>query len=244
MSAHKMYAPFGSGALIGCRDVFARGIPEYRGGGMVEVVTPRRVQWAGLPDREEAGTPNVVGAVAMAVAARTLMGADMDALVSHERALTDYTLERLRSIPGIAVYGRTAPHAYQDRVGVIPFNIDGVHHGLVAAILGYEAGIGVRSGCFCAQGYVGHLLGLANHEQSRRRRPNAAGHRPHRPGMVRLSFGAYNTTEDIDAAVEMLERIGRGDYRGRYEWSAVTGDYLPVGHDDAIRDHFSLETVA
>ena len=76
-SAHKMYAPFGTGAFVGRRDIFLEGVPEYQGGGTVEVVTPTEVRWAGLPDREEAGTPNVVGAVAMAAAARVLMAADM-----------------------------------------------------------------------------------------------------------------------------------------------------------------------
>ena len=78
LSAHKMYAPFGTGALVGCRDTFLQGAPEHQGGGTVEIVTPTDVHWAGLPDREEAGSPNVVGAVAMAVAAQTLMNAGMD----------------------------------------------------------------------------------------------------------------------------------------------------------------------
>ena len=88
-SAHKMYAPFGTGALVGRRDIFLEGVPEYQGGGTVEVVTPTEVRWAGLPDREEAGTPNVVGAVAMAAAARVLMAADMDALERHEACSDD-----------------------------------------------------------------------------------------------------------------------------------------------------------
>ena len=57
LSAHKMYAPFGTGALIGSRDVFLQGAPEYQGGGTVAIVTDDQVHWAGVPDREEAGSP-------------------------------------------------------------------------------------------------------------------------------------------------------------------------------------------
>jgi cysteine desulfurase / selenocysteine lyase len=239
LSAHKMYAPFGTGALVGSQDVFMQGVPEYRGGGTVDIVTPRRVEWADLPDREEAGTPNVVGAVAMAVAARTLVGAGMDAIASHETELTTYAVERLRAMPGVVVYGHHASQPGHDSVGVITFNLPDVHHAVVAAVLGYEAGIGARSGCFCAQSYVAHLLELTPAERSRWSRASAASPRSRRPGMVRLSFGAYNTTADVDAAVEMLERITRSDYRGRYEPSAQSGEYEPVGYDDAIRNHFS-----
>ena len=73
ISAHKMYAPFGTGALIGPKAIFLQGAPEYPGGGTVDVVTLDEVHWAGMPDRDEAGSPNVVGAVAMAAAARALM---------------------------------------------------------------------------------------------------------------------------------------------------------------------------
>jgi selenocysteine lyase/cysteine desulfurase len=228
LSAHKMYAPFGTGALIGSRDVFFQGAPEYPGGGTVEIVTPTDVRWAGLPDREEAGSPNVVGAVAMAAAALALMDGGMQDLEHHERALTTYTLDRLRAMSGVTIYGDDAG----DRVGVITFNLQGVHHALVAAILGYEGGIGVRNGCFCAQSYVAHLLGLTAEEQSRWQREHLAGDRTHRPGMVRISFGAHNTRDDVDAALEMLERIGRRDYKGRYYQVQETGDFRPAGYDD------------
>jgi selenocysteine lyase/cysteine desulfurase len=124
-------------------------VPEYRGGGTVEVVTTDEVHWAGLPDREEAGSPNVIGAVAMAAAAQVLMDTGMSAVESHERLLTSYLLRRLRSVPGIEIFGETDPDRLEDRVGVVSFNLPTQHHALVAAILGYEAGIGVRSGCFC-----------------------------------------------------------------------------------------------
>ena len=177
LSAHKMYAPFGTGALVGRRDIFLRGAPEYQGGGTVDIVTPSEVHWAGLPDREEAGSPNVIGAVAMAVAARTLMDTGMEDLERHEASLTQYALERLRSLPGVVIYGESDPARGGDRVGVIPFNVVSTHHALVAAILGSEAGIGVRSGCFCAQSYVARLLRLTQEEQAARRGEHLAGDR-------------------------------------------------------------------
>jgi cysteine desulfurase/selenocysteine lyase len=218
LSAHKLYAPFGTGALVGHRDIFEQGAPEYRGGGTVRTVTADDVSWADVPDREEAGSPNVIGAVALAAALQALQGS-MDAIAAHERALTSYALRRLRCLPGVTVYGETDPDRVDDRVGVIPFNVDGVPHGLVAAVLGFEEGIGVRNGCFCAQPYVAQLLGMGAAART--------GDGGERAGMVRLSFGAYNTAEDVDALVEALARICRGDYRGHYDRDD-DGSYLPA----------------
>jgi cysteine desulfurase/selenocysteine lyase len=234
LSAHKMYAPFGTGALVGRRDIFLRGAPEYQGGGTVEIVTPSEVHWAGLPDREEAGSPNVIGAVAMAVAAQTLMDAGMEHLERHEAALTQHALEGLRSLPGVVIYGESDPARCADRVGVIPFNVRSGHHALVAAILGCEAGIGVRNGCFCAQSYVARLLRLTQAEQSAWRDAHLAGDRSRMPGMVRASMGAYNTFEEIDALIAMIERITRDDYRGKYYRVAETGEYRATGAEDPI----------
>ncbi len=240
LSAHKMYAPFGTGALVGRREIFLRGAPEYQGGGTVEIVTPGEVHWAGLPDRDEAGSPNVIGAVAMAVAARTLMDAGMEDLERHEASLTQYALERLRSLPGVVIYGESDPARGGDRVGVIPFNVVSTHHALVAAILGSEAGIGVRSGCFCAQSYVARLLRMTQEEQAARRGEHLAGDRRRAPGMVRASLGAYNTFEEIDALIEMVGRITRHDYHGEYCQVPETGDYRAAGAEDQVLDVRSL----
>ena len=105
LSAHKMYAPFGTGALIGPKEIFLRSGPEYSGGGTVQVVTPDEIHWAGTPDREEAGSPNVVGAVAMAAAAKALMATGLDNVAAHETGLIAYALGRLSEIPGIKIYG-------------------------------------------------------------------------------------------------------------------------------------------
>lgn len=242
LSAHKMYAPFGAGALIGPREIFLQGAPEYQGGGTIELVTLGYVRWAGLPDREEAGSPNVVGAVAMAMVAQALMGYGMESVERHETALTAYALDRLRSLPEITIYGEAEPRRTQNRVGVISFNLGSAHHALVAAILGYEGGIGVRSGCFCAQPYVAGLLRDAETEAALWGRELMAGDKSGKPGMVRISFGAYNSFEDVDALVEMLRRITRNEYQGKYQPVRESDEYAPAGYRDSMADYFSLSS--
>lgn len=241
LSAHKMYAPFGTGALVGPKSVFLQGPPEYPGGGTVDIVTLDEVHWAGMPDRDEAGSPNVVGAVAMAAAAQTLMRIGMDKVAAHEEELIAYTLNRLSTVNGIQVYGETEPARAHERVGAIPFNLEGISHFLAAAILGYEGGIGVRSGCFCAHPYVVHLLQLSSEESARWRNQMLAGDKSEMPGMLRASFGCYNNKDDVDRLVEMLERITRGDFEGEYRLERATGEYYPVGYRDSFVEHFILE---
>lgn len=240
LSAHKMYAPFGTGALVGARDVFMQGAPEYPGGGTVDIVTLEEVNWAGLPDRDEAGSPNVVGAVAMAIAAQTLMEIGMDRIAAHEEELVAYTLERLGRIPGVRIYGQTDPARAYEKVGAIPFNLDGMSHFLLAAILGYEGGIGVRSGCFCAHPYVVHLLKLDDATASSWRDQMLRGDKSNMPGMVRASFGCYNDAEDVDRLLEMVERAALGDYQGDYRLDRRTGEYIPFGYQDPLEEHFLM----
>lgn len=241
LSAHKMYAPFGTGALVGPREVFLREAPEYRGGGTVDIVTLEDVHWAGAPDRDEAGSPNVVGAVAMAVAAQVLMDVGMEAIAAHEEHLIAYTLERLREVPGIRIYGETDPAHASEKVGVIPFNLTGFSHFLVAAILGYEGGIGVRSGCFCAHPYVVHLLHLDEVEAADWRDRMLHGDKSEMPGMVRLSFGCYNNEADVDRLIDMLQLIARGGYRGEYVLDRASGEYSPRNYEEPLADYFLLE---
>jgi selenocysteine lyase/cysteine desulfurase len=238
LSAHKMYAPFGTGALIGRKDTFERGEPEYRGGGTIEIVTRDSVEWAGPPDRDEAGSPNVVGAVALASAIQALNQIGMSRIAEHEAQLTAYALERLHPIAGLQLYGDVNPQTTDQRLGVIPFNLKGVPHALVAAILGYEWGIGVRHGCFCAHPYLLHLLGVSQAEADRVRADMLAHDRREMPGMVRASFGLYNTTEEVDVLVEALSRITRGEYAGRYEQDVRSGDYEAVSWTPKLEQYF------
>lgn len=240
ISAHKMYAPFGTGVLIGPRDVFLSGAPEYRGGGTVDIVTLDEVTWAGLPDRDEAGSPNVVGGVALAAALKALQEVGMTAIAEHEAELLDYAVERMEEVPGLEMYGRTERGNGPDKVGVIPFNIAGLSHFYIASALGYEAGIGVRSGCFCAHPYVVHLLDLPSEEAAGWRERVRAGDKSDMPGMVRVSFGCYNDREDVDRLVEALCRVARGEVVGSYRVDRATGEYLPEEYEEPLESYFQL----
>ena len=240
ISAHKMYAPFGTGALIGRRDTFERGEPDYRGGGTIDVVTTKEVEWAAPPDCDEAGSPNVVGAVALAASLNALGSIGMKTIAAHEAQLTAYALERLPKIKGLKLYGDINPGTAAKRLGVIPFNITGVPHGLVAAVLGTEWGIGVRSGCFCAHPYVTHLLDVPDVEFQKFRHDVSRGDRRTMPGFVRLSFGLYNTTDEIDRLVEALNHITAGQYRGKYKQEVKSGDFIAEGWEPQTANYFSL----
>lgn len=229
ISAHKLYAPFGTGALVGLRQTFEYGKPDLSGGGTVEIVTLDDVVWADPPEREEAGSPNTVGAIALAAAVYQLEDIGLEAVAAHEAELTAYALKRISEVPGILIYGDNDPMRAGERLGVVPFQIDGYSHFLVAAILGYEFGIGVRSGCFCAHPYILHLLGLTSEEAHRVRERMLAGDKSDMPGMVRISFGLYNTTEDIDSLVDALIDITQGKYHGDYVQVHSTGEYIPLG---------------
>ncbi|MCL4367631.1 MAG: aminotransferase class V-fold PLP-dependent enzyme [Actinobacteria bacterium] len=238
LSAHKLYAPFGSGALIGLRDVFERGEPDVRGGGTVEIVTLDDVVWSEPPDKEEAGSPNVVGAVAMAIAVKELGEIGMEAIAAHEARLTRRALEGLRRVNRIRLFGDPDPGRASDRLGVIPFQIDGLSHFLVAAILGYEFGIGVRSGCFCAHPYVLRLLGLDEETTAAERDRIMHGDRSSMPGMVRASFGLYNTEGEVDRFLEAIRLIAAGRFSDRYRQDRATGEFRPEGWSPNFEEYF------
>ena len=235
ISGHKMYAPYGTGALIGPRQEFLNSGPDYSGGGTGEGVTDEFVKWAGMPERDEAGSPNIMGAIAMAVAARTLMDKGLDTIAEHERVLTAYALEKLGDMPGVRVYGETDPEKAHEKVGVIPFNLEDTDHALVAAIAGYEAGVGVRNGCFCAHPYVVSILKLDESEITTWRDQFMKGDKSGMPGMLRMSFGCYSNTEDIDRLIEALNMIQNGDYSGDYYQIPKTGEYIPKNFTDDYR---------
>ena len=230
LSAHKMYAPFGTGALVGRRDWF-RGEPDHAGGGTIRAVTVDDVVWAELPDREEAGSPNVVGAVALAAAMAALRKLGLDCIAAHEAELARYAGARLANVPGVTLHGPVG--CAVPKVGVIPFTVDGLDHGLVAAVLGYEHGVGVRHGCFCAQPYIHHLLGLGRLDSGRWLDRARNGEQQGAPGMVRISLGAYNDIGDIDRAVRALEWLVDGDIQGIYR-VGCDGSFTPEGYVEPL----------
>ncbi len=230
-SGHKVYAPYGGGALIGPKDFFNSSPPDSRGGGTIEVVTLDEVYWAHAPERDEAGSPNVIGAVALATSLQRLTEIGMDALAAHEAELTGYAFRKLANIPGVRVFGSADPARVADRLGVIAFQMDGQPHARLAAILSFEAAIGVRNGCYCAHPYVLRLLGISDQEFITHRERALMHDRSELPGMVRMSFGCYNQRSDIDRLVEMLERIAAGEVIGDYRVEKRSGAYYPAGFD-------------
>jgi selenocysteine lyase/cysteine desulfurase len=206
IAAHKMYAPYGTGALIGPTSVFAEGTPDLVGGGTVDLVTVDDVRWAGPPSRDEAGSPNVVGAVAMAQAILSLQTIGMEALAQHEAELTAHALRRLREIDGLELYGLTSPHR-----------------------------------CFCAHPYILRLLKVSGHDALRHQQDIVNGTRVGLPGLVRVSFGCYNTTEEVDHLVETLTRIAAGDIRGDYEQDPASGAYWPRDFQPGYERYFALQ---
>ncbi|MFN2194934.1 MAG: aminotransferase class V-fold PLP-dependent enzyme, partial [Anaerolineales bacterium] len=216
ISGHKMYAPFGTGALVGRRDCFESGDPDMVGGGTVEIVTLDDVVWAGPPDRDEAGSPNTVGAVALGAAITKLEQVGMAAVAQHEAELTAYALEQLAEVPGIRIFGDRDPSRAAERLGVIPFLIEDISHFLVSAVLGHEYSIGVRSGCFCAHPYILKLLGLSDAEAVVVREEMLDGNKAEMPGLIRASFGLYNERDEIDAFIQALKEISQGRYQGTY----------------------------
>lgn len=197
-SAHKMYAPFGTGVLVGRRDTFATGAPEYTGGGTVQLVTARSIDWADTPERDEAGSPNVVGVVALGAAITALQRIGMEHIAAHEAELTEYALAQLHALPHITLYGPT-----KNRGAVMTFSVKNMHHTTVARRLNDTFGIATRSGCFCAHMYVFELLGVTAKRQQALRAN--IGNPAAMPGMVRASFGLYNTHKDIDALIAALK---------------------------------------
>jgi selenocysteine lyase/cysteine desulfurase len=229
ISGHKLYAPYGVGALIGRADRFATGEPLLVGGGSIRRVTPHDVTWADGAAREEAGTPNALGAVALAAACHALQTLRLDAIAAHERDLTAYALDHLARVPALWIYGDPDPATAETRLGVIPFCIEETDPHLVAAILSYEYGIAVRSGSFCAQPYVRRLLEVER-----------AGCEQGEAGLVRISFGLGTTIADIDTLVVALRAIAAGDYAGLYERHPTTGAYQPIGWAEPAEPLFQI----
>jgi selenocysteine lyase/cysteine desulfurase len=224
LSGHKLYAPLGAGALVGR---LREGEPLLHGGGAVRLVTLDEVIWDGAPERYEAGSPNVVGVVALAAACRALSQLGMATVAAHERALARRLWAALDRIPGLRAY-TLWPAGSVDRVGVATFNLAGYRHPLLAAVLSAEHAIAVRHGCFCAHPLITRLLGLPEPEIQRLRAAIRAGERPALPGAVRASLGLGATDADVDRLTGALADIAARGPRRRYEYVADHDEYRPA----------------
>jgi selenocysteine lyase/cysteine desulfurase len=227
LSGHKMYAPYGAGVLVAPRDFFS-GAPEVMGGGAISIVTWDDTVWADLPDREEAGSPNVIGAVAMGVAIETLLELGFNEMLAHEAALGRQLLQALSGISGVSVLGGAESPAGDHRLALASFVVDGLHHGLVAAALSHEWGIAVRHGCFCANPYVFHLLRMNKDAVNAVENEVTSGHRMALPGAVRASLAPYNTESEVERFIDAVTHIARGRMKADYE-QAADGTFAPAG---------------
>ena len=223
-SGHKMYAPFGAGALVAPRCLFAAGEPMLVGGGTVDVVGLDEVFWTDGPDREEAGSPNVVGVVALTAAVQELQRLGWAAIEAHEADLRARLDQQLADVPGLLRLGPVGG----DRLPVATFRLGQSHHALVAARLAQEHGIGVRSGCFCAHPLVTRLLRLVPEQVALHRDDVRAGDKSRLPGAVRASASLGSTPAAIDALGAALRTIAaspeqaaayRQDADGEFHWS-------------------------
>ncbi len=210
LSGHKMYAPGSRGALIGkLSSLSGRQCVTDVGGGMVEYVS---LDDFAIKDevtaREEAGTPNIPGTIAMGIVAEVMMKIGMDVLAEAEHEMTAALMKRLARIDNVTVYGETDLRKVP-RAGVVAFNVEGLHHGLVSAYLNDFHNIAVRNECFCAQPYVKELLHCDADDEAHHRSDIMCGDRRQLPGMVRASLGVYSTAADIEALGAALEAIDR-----------------------------------
>jgi selenocysteine lyase/cysteine desulfurase len=227
LSGHKMYAPYGAGALIGPSAVLDHAEPLLAGGGAVTYVTLDDVEWTQAPDRLEAGSPNVIGAAALGAAAYTLQQTGMEVIATRERRLHRYLVGQLGAMPRVRRLTLWDGDDV-DHVGVATFTVEGLHHALVAAILSAEYGIGVRHGCFCAHPYIAHLLGVSITQAHTIRDRLRRGEHRDIPGAVRASIGIGNDVGDIDRFVTALRTIVERGPQLQYREDPATGDYLPV----------------
>ena len=225
LSGHKLYAPFGAGALVAGAARLDAGPPLLRGGGAVKLVTLDDVVWEDVPERHEAGSPDVVGVVALAAACRRLRELGMETVAAHERALAARLWDGLDKVPGLRTVRLWSA---AERVGVATFELDGYPHPLLAAVLSAEHAIGVRHGCFCAHPLMAHLLGVPDVELGRLYAELRAGGNPPLPGAVRASVGLGTTADDIECLTGALNELAAAGPRWRYRYVREHDEYEPV----------------
>nr|WP_255670332.1 aminotransferase class V-fold PLP-dependent enzyme [Aeromicrobium wangtongii] len=219
-SGHKLYAPFGSGALVGRRDWLDVSEPHLAGGGAVRQVTTGSVEWTTAPARHEAGTPNLIGATALATAAAELSALPEDAWREHENRLHRRLAEGVAALPGIDVARVWSDSAAP--IGVVTFRLAGTDPALLAAFLAAEHGVSVRDGRFCAHPLLDRL-GWGE-------------------GAVRASIGVGTTEEDVDRLLAGLTAWVTGDRAGRYE--LVDGVWIVLDDPRPVPAGLGLDALA
>tara|TARA_Y100000590_G_scaffold63933_3_gene68694 strand:+ start:789 stop:2273 length:1485 start_codon:yes stop_codon:yes gene_type:complete len=242
-SGHKTYVPGSPGVVVCRKDILQSIEPKELGGGMVDdVFVDRYIIKENFPDREEAGTPNIPGAIALAAAIEVMDKIGMDVICQEEDHLVKNTMERMKTIQDLVIYGET-DIAKCSRAGSISFNIKGMDHGLVASVLNDYFNIAVRNECFCAHPYVKELIlddlleaatHMSDNELESKYKLIA--------GMVRTSFGIYNNQTDVDKLIDALKEIvdRKNEFKKLYHVDD-TGNYLHNTFRMEIENNFSVK---
>ncbi|MBQ9036960.1 MAG: aminotransferase class V-fold PLP-dependent enzyme [Erysipelotrichaceae bacterium] len=200
-SAHKMYSPYGGGAVIGKWEDLVNRMPEFYGGGIVKIVRDYDVSYKSAPDVYEAGSPNYAGVVGMAKAMEVLKEVGFDAISKHEQVLNRRLIDGLKTIDNIIIYGDT--ENIDDRVGVVTFNFEDINSFVLATELTNTGAVATRRGAFCAHPYVWRMMGISDEQAATFE--NCIDRNT--PGMIRVSFGIYNNEEEVDRFIEILKSV-------------------------------------
>jgi selenocysteine lyase/cysteine desulfurase len=217
-SAHKAYAPFGTGVLVARKGLLAFSAAE-------------------LEQIEASGEENVGGVAALGKALVLLQRIGLDVVREEEQSLTARALLGMARVPGLKIYGTSDPESptFADKGGVIPFNLgNSISHG-VARELAERGGIGVRAGCHCAHLTVKRLLEIPPWVQQLQRAIVTLAPRVELPGVVRVSLGIENTEEDVDALVSVLEAIALQPRRRGKATSEFADNTTPVSASLDVR---------
>ncbi len=179
-SSHKIYGPSGVGVLYG-KKALLEAMPPYQGGGdMIQMVTFEKTEYADLPNKFEAGTPNIAGVIGLGAALDWLNAIGLDAVAAHEHDLLEYATPRLNEIPGLKIMGTA-----RDKAALAAFTMQGIHPHDIGTILDRE-GVAIRAGHHCAQPVM-QRYGV--------------------PATARASFAVYNTRDEVDALVAALWKV-------------------------------------
>lgn len=238
-SGHKVYAPSSPGVLVAKTTLLEKLPQQDLGGGSVAHVSyDEYILLNNYPEREQSGTPNIAGAVALASSLKTLSVIGMQSIYEHGRKLMQHALARLSAIDNLTIYGDTQVA----RIGALSFNLNDIDHGLVAAILSDYFGIAVRNECFCAHPYVSSLLKeeLWQLDLDDIPEDQQETYIKLKRGMVRASFSLYNTLEEIDYLAECLNKIRQNieEYKKLYT-VGNDGSYRHTSFKLNWRDYFN-----
>jgi selenocysteine lyase/cysteine desulfurase len=200
-SAHKMYSPFGGGAVVGLSSVLNDHMPEFYGGGIVNIAADSWQKYTKAPSVYEAGSPNYPGIVGLSTAVNEIRKIGFDNIREHEQALMKRLFEKLGTFRDVIIYGDTQD--ISDRVGVVTFNFPDINSYILAEHLAGKGGVATRRGAFCAHPYVWRLMDIPEDDL----RGFVKCHDANTPGMIRISFGLYNTEDEVDEFHRVLEEV-------------------------------------